>query len=293
MYESLGFEELTPLGASVLLGLALGGVYGVLAQRSAFCLRRSLVGEWRDCLPALGVWVMGLATAIAGTRLAVGVGLVSFESHRFPRPRPSHRFRPDWRRAVRGRHGADRGLRLAAHGARRRREPPRPARPARVRGHRPRDDEGGARAAPGGAGRHDRSRRRRGRADLASRRRALAVRPRARRPRFSRFAPARGLPISSWRPQSGCWCPSAGSERGSCCWTTLTRFPCNHWVSRGRRVRHPLLGRGGYVHTGRLRYGTCGGCRCGQPTRGCWRPANFAGKAWKGHGRPDATSPVR
>ena len=86
MFESLGFEALTPLGASVLLGLALGVVYGVLAQRSAFCLRRGLIGPWRDCLPALGVWVMGLATAIAGTRLAVGAGLVSFESHRFLAP---------------------------------------------------------------------------------------------------------------------------------------------------------------------------------------------------------------
>ena len=86
MFESLGFEALTPLGASVLLGLGLGGVYGALAQRSAFCLRRSLVGQWRDCLPALGVWVMGLATAIAGTRLAVAAGFVSFEAHRFLAP---------------------------------------------------------------------------------------------------------------------------------------------------------------------------------------------------------------
>ena len=86
MFESLGFEALTPLRASVLLGLGLGGIYGALAQRSAFCLRRSLVGPWRDCLPALGVWVMGLATAIAGTRLAVAAGLVSFEAHRFLAP---------------------------------------------------------------------------------------------------------------------------------------------------------------------------------------------------------------
>ena len=86
MFESLGFEQLTPLGASVLLGLALGIGYGALAQRSAFCLRRGLVGPWRACLPALGVWMMGLATAIAGTRLAVGAGLVSFESHRFLAP---------------------------------------------------------------------------------------------------------------------------------------------------------------------------------------------------------------
>ena len=86
MFEELGFEELTPLAASVLLGLALGCVYGALAQRSAFCLRRSFVGRWRDCLPALGAWAMALAFAIAGTRLAVSAGLISFESHRFLSP---------------------------------------------------------------------------------------------------------------------------------------------------------------------------------------------------------------
>ena len=86
MFESLGFEETTPLAASVLLGLVLGCVYGALAQRSVFCLRRSLVGEWRDCLPALGAWVMALALAIAGTQSVVAMGLVSFESHRFLAP---------------------------------------------------------------------------------------------------------------------------------------------------------------------------------------------------------------
>ena len=83
MYEALGFEEVTPLGASVILGLVLGLAYGVLAQRSAFCLRRSLVGPWHECLPALGAYAMALALAIAGTRLAVATGLVSFEAHRF------------------------------------------------------------------------------------------------------------------------------------------------------------------------------------------------------------------
>ena len=86
MFETLGFEETTPLAASVLLGLVLGGLYGVLAERSAFCLRRSLAGRWRDCLPALGAWTMALATAIAGTRLAVALDLVSFEAHRFLAP---------------------------------------------------------------------------------------------------------------------------------------------------------------------------------------------------------------
>ena len=83
MFEELGFEELTPLTASMLLGLVLGCAYGALAQRSAFCLRRSLVGQWRDCLPALGAWAMALACAIAGTRLAVAMDLISFDAHRF------------------------------------------------------------------------------------------------------------------------------------------------------------------------------------------------------------------
>ena len=86
MFEELGFEELTPLTASVLLGLVLGCAYGALAQRSAFCLRRSLVGQWRDCLPALGAWAMALACAIAGTRLAVATDLISFDAHRFLAP---------------------------------------------------------------------------------------------------------------------------------------------------------------------------------------------------------------
>ena len=83
MFEELGFEELTPITASVVLGLVLGCAYGALAQRSALCLRRSLVGRWSDCLPALGAWAMALACAIAGTRLAVATDLISFEGHRF------------------------------------------------------------------------------------------------------------------------------------------------------------------------------------------------------------------
>ena len=83
MFEELGFEELTPVAASVVLGLALGCAYGGLAQRSALCLRRSLVGRWRECLPALGAWTMALACAVAGTRLAVAAGLISFDAHRF------------------------------------------------------------------------------------------------------------------------------------------------------------------------------------------------------------------
>ncbi len=86
MFETLGFQHVTPLQASVVLGLVLGAFYGVLAQRSRFCLRRGLVGDWDECLPALGVWVMGLAMAIAGTQGAAAAGVISFDAHRFLAP---------------------------------------------------------------------------------------------------------------------------------------------------------------------------------------------------------------
>ena len=121
MFEKLGFEELTPITASVVLGLVLGCAYGALAQRSALCLRRGLVGRWSDCLPALGAWAMALACAIAGTRLAVATDLISFEAHRFLASDVPARFRAVGRRAIRRRNGADGRLRFAPYGAARHR----------------------------------------------------------------------------------------------------------------------------------------------------------------------------
>lgn len=83
MFESFGFEELTARAASVWVGLAIGVVFGILAQRSRFCLRRGLVGPAQDRRPALAVWLTAFAFAILGTQAAVSLELISFAEHRF------------------------------------------------------------------------------------------------------------------------------------------------------------------------------------------------------------------
>ena len=81
MFEDLGFTTLTAPQAAVFFGLGLGVLFGVLAQLTAFCLRRALVGE--DRRQAGGVWLMALTVAVIGTQGAVATGLIGFESHRF------------------------------------------------------------------------------------------------------------------------------------------------------------------------------------------------------------------
>ena len=81
MFESLGFETLTPQQASLFLGLAIGVVFGLLAERTKFCFRRSLVGE--DRRAAMGVWLTALAVAIVGTQAAVAAGWIDFAGHRY------------------------------------------------------------------------------------------------------------------------------------------------------------------------------------------------------------------
>ena len=81
MFESFGFETLTPRAASVILALVLGAVFGLLAERTAFCFRRALVGE--DRRQATGVWMLALAVAILGTQAATWAGVLDFEGHRY------------------------------------------------------------------------------------------------------------------------------------------------------------------------------------------------------------------
>lgn len=83
MFADLNLGEMTPVTASILLGAVLGLVFGVLGQRSRFCIRRGLVSESTDRREAFGVWIMALGTALLGTQAAVAAGLVSFGDHRF------------------------------------------------------------------------------------------------------------------------------------------------------------------------------------------------------------------
>ncbi len=81
MFESLGLENTTPREASVLFALGLGLLFGFLAERTGFCLRRSVVAG-PDRRAAAGVWATALAVAVLGTQLAVWGGYISFDGHR-------------------------------------------------------------------------------------------------------------------------------------------------------------------------------------------------------------------
>ncbi|SDX97427.1 YeeE/YedE family protein [Citreimonas salinaria] len=81
MYESLGITSLTAPQAAVVFAALLGLAFGVLAERTGFCFRRSLVGT--DRRQALGVWMTALATAVLGTQAAAIAGWIDFADHRF------------------------------------------------------------------------------------------------------------------------------------------------------------------------------------------------------------------
>ncbi|WP_417720002.1 YeeE/YedE family protein [Salipiger sp.] len=81
MFETLGFENFTAPQIAVFFGLALGALFGLLAERTRFCFRRSLVGE--DAPQARGVWATGFAFAIVGTQIAVALGWIGFADHRY------------------------------------------------------------------------------------------------------------------------------------------------------------------------------------------------------------------
>ncbi len=84
MFETFGFETLTPVTASLYLALAIGVAFGALAEITRFCLRRAVVGPASsDKRQAGGIWLTALATALLGTQAAVSLELITFAEHRF------------------------------------------------------------------------------------------------------------------------------------------------------------------------------------------------------------------
>ncbi|WP_375257918.1 YeeE/YedE family protein [Citreimonas sp.] len=81
MYETLGITSLTAPQAAVVFAAMLGLAFGVLAERTGFCFRRSLVGT--DRRQALGVWMTALAVGVLGTQAAALAGWIDFADHRF------------------------------------------------------------------------------------------------------------------------------------------------------------------------------------------------------------------
>lgn len=74
---------LTPRVVAVLAGAGLGLAFGILGQRTRFCLRRGIAGEPGERSEALGIWAMALAVSIIGTTALLWLGLVDLSGHRF------------------------------------------------------------------------------------------------------------------------------------------------------------------------------------------------------------------
>lgn len=83
MFEELGLENWTPIEAALLLGAALGLLFGALAQRSRFCLRRGLAGEPGGRAAALATWLTALAVAMVGMQIAAAQGWIALDETRF------------------------------------------------------------------------------------------------------------------------------------------------------------------------------------------------------------------
>ncbi|WP_372893626.1 YeeE/YedE family protein [Rhodosalinus sp.] len=82
MYQALGITALTAPQAAVVFGALLGLAFGLLAERTGFCLRRSVVAG-PDRRQAAGVWLAAFAAALVGTQAAVAAGWIGFGDHRF------------------------------------------------------------------------------------------------------------------------------------------------------------------------------------------------------------------
>jgi uncharacterized membrane protein YedE/YeeE len=84
MFEDLGLDGWTPLRAAVVLGLGLGVLFGALAQRSRFCLRRAIAGEdASERRGALAVWLTALTVATLGVQGGAAMEWIDLAQTRF------------------------------------------------------------------------------------------------------------------------------------------------------------------------------------------------------------------
>lgn len=73
----------TSLNVQLLFGLTLGLLFGVCAQITRFCLRRSIAGEDGPDYAGLSVWLLALGVAILTFSIAESFGLIDLGGHRF------------------------------------------------------------------------------------------------------------------------------------------------------------------------------------------------------------------
>ena len=70
-------------GAALAGGVALGLVFGIAAQRSAFCTRSAVIGLFGKDRRASAVWLAGFATALLAVQLLIWRGTVDVAETRF------------------------------------------------------------------------------------------------------------------------------------------------------------------------------------------------------------------
>ncbi|HBS39567.1 MAG TPA: YeeE/YedE family protein, partial [Rhodobacteraceae bacterium] len=82
MFEQLGFENLNPTQASMILALVLGALFGAIAHHLKFCFRSAVVGAGNTGQNARGLWFVALGTAVLVTQLLTLTGYIAFTDHR-------------------------------------------------------------------------------------------------------------------------------------------------------------------------------------------------------------------
>ena len=70
-------------GAALAGGAVLGLVFGIAAQRSAFCTRSAVIGLFGTDRRAAAIWLAGFAAAILAVQWLIGNGSVDVAETRF------------------------------------------------------------------------------------------------------------------------------------------------------------------------------------------------------------------